>query len=235
MENQLKKDLSSYVSFALKVKPSISFQGHYDREGKFLSKPTKLKLEDRDNLSEIEFAEIEELMDNYLMFKPYMPPMGSLDNLKIVPREYVVPEESKEPGVEYRKVTVNAKQLELAKVVAKAVDEIHGLYIKGEFRQAKANYNALNQFLSEKRTEYIGDFKSMREIEDSLGMFGVGGTANPEFWGEVAFIVIEVWSSLEYHPKKLKPHPHYPQHLKKVPPKRFKTNPTPHSKNPERL
>lgn len=194
--NQFQKDLGSYVSFALKVKPDISFSGSYNEKGTYVRKAQKLKLPNPDKLSAKEVGSIEELVARYQMLKKYLPPKSSLSKLKITPG-HIDPEEKPMPGVKYRKVSVNANQFEIAKTVAEMVGGIHSLYIKGDHQKAKARYLDFQNYMAVKRADLIGQFRTVTELEDTMGMYGIGlnGGIRPAdklYWLPV-FIVIEVW------------------------------------------
>ena len=194
---QFQKDISSFVTFALKVKPEITFSGQYNDNGSFVKKSITENLQNSDNLSTRELATLEELLARYQKLKKYLPPKSTLSKLKIIPTQYIEPREKPEPGVKYKKVSVNASQFEIAKSVASRVDEIHKAYLKGDNRKAKTGYLELQNFMSLKRNELVGEFRTVRELEDTMGMYGIGlnGGVDPRdkmYWLPV-FIVIEVW------------------------------------------
>jgi hypothetical protein len=193
---QFQKELSSYVSFALKVKPGVDFAGHYSDKGSFAKKPLKQELSSSDNLSAQELSSIDELMAKYQMLKKFLPPKSALSKLKVIPG-YIEPKDKPALGVKYRNVAVNANQFEIAKTVASMVEGIYSTYLKGDQRQAKTSYLDFQNYLSTKRSELIGEFRTVRELEDTMGMYGVGlnggiDTRDKMYWLPV-FIVIEIW------------------------------------------
>ena len=121
-----------------------------------------------------------------------MRPNATLDSLKIVPKEYVEPKNDPVKGIEYRKITVHAGQLEVAKHVSKMVNSIYHAYISGRHKEAKEEYSEFGKYLEQKRKELIGDFKTVNEVEDSLALFGVG-LNHADNGGAVIFVIIEVF------------------------------------------
>jgi hypothetical protein len=191
---QFNKDVSSFVSFALRTKPTISFPGHYDNKGNFVKEPVRIRLEDNDLLSEMELSNVEALMEKYSTLKRYLTPEGSLDKLKIVPKDFVQPKDDLKAGLQYKVVSVNAKQLEIAKTVSRKANEILDAYSNGAFRKAKKLYNSLNDYVTKTRLEFINEFVTIREVEDSLGLYGVG-LNDEDNGGAVIFVIIEIFVS----------------------------------------
>lgn len=193
---QFQKDLSSYISFALKVKPGVNFSGSYRDEGRYTEKSLKQELGNSDNLSAQELGSIEELMTKYQGLKKYLAPKSALSKLKVIPG-HIEPKDKPARGVKYRNVSVTANQFEIAKTVASMVEGIHCSYLEGDQRKAKTSYLNFRNYLSTKRSELIGDFRTVRELEDTMGMYGVGlnggfDTADKMYWLPV-FIVIEIY------------------------------------------
>lgn len=190
------KELGSYVSFALKVRPDITFSGYYNDKGRYTKEPLKQDLPSSDKLSCKELDSIEELVARYQMLKKYLPPKSALSKLKIIPGHIELDDEPA-PGVKYKKVSVNANQFEIAKSVAIMVEGIHSSYLKGDHRKAKASYLDFQNYLSLKRADLIGEFRTAGELEDTMGMYGIGlnggvGSRDKMYWLPV-FIVIEIW------------------------------------------
>lgn len=191
MDNSFAKDLSSYVSFALKLRPAINFPGHYDEKGKFIGKPARVKLNDQALLAEKELSTLSALMEKFKLLKPYLRPGSTLDNLKIVPKEYVEPKSDPAKGIEYKKITVNAGQLKVAKEVSAMVDTIYKMHSGGKKKEAKEKYEEFNKYLGKKRKELVGEFRTIGELEDSLALYGVG-LNHADNGGAVIFVIIEV-------------------------------------------
>jgi hypothetical protein len=189
-KQQFGKELNSYISFALKLKPAINFPGHFGPNGKFADQPVHLDLDDGEKLTGLELSNVEGLIEKYKKLKPYLPSGGGLEKLRIVPKEFKQPKST--PGIRYKKVTIHANQLEIAKTVAKKVDEIYTAHSNGDEKKAKNAYNELQKYISIQRSAYLGDFKSIREVEDSLAMFGMG-LAHEDNGGAVIFVIIEIF------------------------------------------
>jgi hypothetical protein len=190
MDNQLSKDLSSYVSFALKLKPTVNFPGHYDDKGKFVQKSEHVDLDPA--LSKDEVFTLEALIDKYKLLKPYLRPNSTLDSLKIVPKEYKEPRSDPAKGIEYKKFTVHAGQLEIAKRVSRSVDEIYKAHSGGNEKEAKKQYNEFNRYLERTRKELLGDFRTVQEVEDGLALYGVG-LNHADNGGAVIFVIAEIF------------------------------------------
>lgn len=191
MENSFARDLGSYVSFALKLRPAVAFPGYYNEKGEFVKKPSNVNLNNRAALSTTELSTLSALMEKFKLLKPYLRPNATLDSLKIVPKEYTEPKSDPAKGIEYRKITVNEGQLNVAKHVYKMVDGIYKAHISGNEKEARERYNEFNKYLDQKRKELIGEFRTVGEIEDSLALYGVG-LNHADNGGAVIFVIIEV-------------------------------------------
>lgn len=191
MDSSFAKDLSSYVSFALKVRPSVAFPGHYNDKGDFVEKPAGVHLNNRAALSTTELSTLSSLMEKFKLLRPYLRPQQTLDSLKIVPKEYVEPKSDRAKGVEYKKITVNEGQLNVAKEVYKMVDGIYQANTAGNEKEAREKYNEFNKYLDHKRKELVGEFQTVGEVEDSLALYGVG-LNHADNGGAVIFVIIEV-------------------------------------------
>ena len=191
MSDQFAKDLSSYVSFALKVRPKVAFPGHYDEKGKFVETPGRVEMSEYAALSKTELSTLDSLVNKFKLIRPYLRPNSTLDSLKIVPKDYVVPKGDSDKGIEYKKITVNAGQLEVAKHVSRMVDAVYQAQTEGKGNEAKEKYNEFNKYLGQKRKELVGDFRTANELEDSLALYGVG-LNHADNGGAVIFVIIEV-------------------------------------------
>jgi hypothetical protein len=192
------KDLGSYISFALRKKEPITLPGHFDKKGNFNNKSVKINFDNENKLSDREFSTIEKLMEKHLLFKKYIPKSSSLDNLKIIkPKKTEFRAYKENPKSDYRIVTVNSKQLEIAKNIAKRVDYIHKSYLAERHVDAKKSYLKLQSYLDKKRESLFGDFETIQEVEDSFGLHAVGTNGNPQVMsgGAVVFVIIEIYVS----------------------------------------
>ena len=194
-KNQFSEELAKYVSFSLRVKPKITFEGYYDDKGEFIKKKESVLLEDPDSLSEKDLVTVEALMDKYKSLKKYLPPNSTLNNLKIS-SDTEIPLEGQRVNSDYTVVRISSKQLEIAKKVSIKAEEIYNLYKKEEFRMAKKSYTQLQNFLAKERNDLIGEFKSSREVEDALEFYAVGAnndSMNHPTFGEGCFVLIEIF------------------------------------------
>lgn len=190
-EKQFSKELSSYVSFALKSNPAAPLSTLFvDSTGNIGANQPEVPA----RLSDNEFHLIEALLEKYTPLKMYLPAATTLNTLETVAADYKPEAEYQKPGFEYRKVAVNRNQLEIAQYVAKKVDDIHHLFMMGEHQLAKTNYMALQEFLNHTKAALISEYKSVSELEESVGMHAVGSNGNPQaLKNPVIFILIEIF------------------------------------------
>ncbi len=192
MDNHFSKDISSYVSFALRIRPAVAFPGYYDDRGNFVDKPTRVPIDEYTALSKKELLTLESLMHKFKLLKPYLRPNATLDSLKIVPKEYEEKKSDPEKGIEYRKITVHAGQLEVAKQVSRMVNDIYHTHTIGNNKEAKEKYNQFNKYLEQTRKELVGDFRTASEVDDSLALYGVG-LNHADNGGAVIFVIAEIF------------------------------------------
>jgi hypothetical protein len=186
IEKQFSKDLGSCVSYALRENlfPSLDTRSDHFYNQEYAPPQTS-------KLSAGEMAAIEKMMAKYAALQQYLPTWTTLNQLDIAAGTDA---EEAQPGKAYRKVAVDAHQMEIATFVASKVAEILDSYTKGAHLLARASYQALQDFLAHKRTAMIGSFESVTEIEESLGMHAVGTNGNPQALANpVIFVLIEIW------------------------------------------
>ncbi|MBE7171145.1 MAG: hypothetical protein INR73_11175 [Williamsia sp.] len=192
-EKQFSKELSSYVSFALKSNSATLSAQFVDSTGNITSNPAG-QPEIPGRLSDNEFRTIEALLERYAPVKAYLPGATTINTLEGVDPDYKADAVYQKPGFRYKAVAVNKNQLEIARYVSKKVDDIYSLCMMGERGLAKASYDALQDFLANTKAALISEYKSVADLEESVGMHAVGTNGNPQaLRNPVIFILIEIF------------------------------------------
>lgn len=196
MKDSTSKEIGSYVTLALSTRKPISITNFVDSNGKPKTGKVELDLDDNVKLSSRELSHIKELLRKYNKVKKILPTGKNIDNLKFPGSNG----ERIETGIkhsksEHRVIKVSDRQFDLAKEFANRVSEIDLLHNKGDDKGALKKYEELEAFSAKTRDVLFGDFQTLGEIDEVLGMPGTGSNSGPQagFVPVLVFVGIEIW------------------------------------------
>jgi len=188
-ENDASRQIRSFLSLAFAQKPTLTIAGPLDAEGK-LDNAIRVSLNTQRTVSEQELRPLEQLMEKYESIKQYLD-ITSFEQIQI---SDPTPTIKFEPNLSYCVLTITPEQLETAKEVARHIERINSSYRANNLEQAKLEYNAYHEFLTEKRTTLLGDFKDVASFDDVVALRGVGGMPDVvECPALIGFIIIEIY------------------------------------------
>ena len=196
--NEIGKQVRSFVSFALAVKPSIMAQRHCANEA-LPGSAIEFKLSDKGTLSKSEVSSLESMIKKYEPIKEYLHICDSPEDESGFNIATCSPTVTFQPDVEYQILKLNSEQLKVAKEVARRVDHTYKLHIAKDHAGAKEAHKNLHHYLEQQRAELIGDFKNVHKITEVVGMHGVGKSvdlmrrADFDCGGAVIFVIIEIF------------------------------------------
>jgi hypothetical protein len=193
-ESEIGKQVRSFVSCALAMKPSVTLHRHCANEA-LSDTAVQLKFSDTATLSQSEVASLELMMRKYEPIKPFLHITDSAEDAKVFNIATCQPMVEFQPNVDYQIVKFTSAQFQVAKEVARRVDHTYKLHVAKDVAGAKAAYDQLHDYLQRQRAELIGDLKHVHNITDAVGLRGVGRNVNPdlECGGMVIFIIIEIF------------------------------------------
>jgi len=193
------KQVRSFVSFALAMKPLVTI--NRPSAGDALSDTSvTLKFDHTVNLydaklSEAKTTSLETLLQKYEPIKEFLQIAHSPTDVAGFNVSTSSPIVNFQPNVRYHVVQINGDQLEIAKEVARRAELVYNSHSAGDHTNAKAQFDDLQTYVSQKRDELIGDFKAAGRINDVVGQRGVGQAGQPEAieGGAVVFVIIEIY------------------------------------------
>jgi len=194
--SQVGKQVRSFVSFALAMKPLVTIQRRCP--GDTLSDTAvTFKIDDTTKLSEQKVSSLETLIRKYEPIKHFLTVSSTPEEAAGLNVLTCSPKVDFQPDVDYRLIKLNEEQIEVAKEVARLVERTHGLHTSGDNSGAKTAYKDLETYLAKKRADLIGDFKDVGQITQAVGMHGLGQAGNPradgDCGGAVIFVIIEIF------------------------------------------
>jgi hypothetical protein len=195
---EMDKEVRSFVSFALAMKPTVTF--HSNAPGQSLTDTSvTVKFDDTVDLRDTDLTDantttLETLLQKYEPIREFLQnahPLRSVDGFDIMNS---FPTVKFQPNVRYQMVQINATQLEIAKEVARLTELTYNSHKAGDQNKAKTQFDDLQSYLSQKRDELVGDFKKAGRISDTIGLHGTGQAGHPEVYdaGMAAFVIIEI-------------------------------------------
>lgn len=187
MADTLAQDVRSFITFALALKPAQVIQ----QNGNEHSASLTLKISASDQLSETEIASLEPLMAKYVPLKPYLDALLKSE-ISVSTSTHSV---NFKPNVHYRLVRITEEQYRIAKEVAARLERIHVAHAANDLRSAKSEYDGFHEFLAQKRSALIGEFKGI-QFTNAVASYGVDAVG-ADFVGTqvVVFVVIEIFVS----------------------------------------
>ncbi|MEO8282595.1 MAG: hypothetical protein ABI568_04195 [Pseudarthrobacter sp.] len=186
-DETLSKDLRSFITFALAMKPDVRFQRQPDKNGPALT--LSISAEESKDIEE-KLSGLEPLMEKYRPLRRFLHSATDAEEST----QTCTPITSFKPGVDYHLVRISQAQFDVAKQVAGRLDRIHVLHESGYLEEAEKEYGALDEYLTDQRARLIGDFKNVR-FSDAVATFGADrlAAADDDCSGLVIFIVIEIF------------------------------------------
>lgn len=188
-------NVRSFISLALATdEPRITISANCAEEGQFVGKAVDVEFEPDRALSKKQFASIDQLVKKYESIKNYIDIGGSQSSLQADTCSPIV---AFKPGTKYEIVEVSSEQLALAKDVAQRVVKVHSLHTAGDTKGAISEYDALQSFVSTKRSDFLGQFRNIRSLNEAVGVRGIGTNGAPradaDCTGAVIFVIIEIF------------------------------------------
>jgi hypothetical protein len=213
MAKSLARDLRSFVTFALALRPALIMQQSAEEDGTGLT----LTISATEDLSEPEIASLKPLMARYKPLKPYLDGILKLDKLDgSVTISH--PTVNFSPNVHYRLVRITEEQYRIAKEVAARLERIYHAHSANDLKSAKSEYDSFHEFLAQQRATLIGEFQGIH-FTNAVATYGVGSVGADFVETKVAiFVIIELYVDFPFSvPKKGKYHAPEPHH----PPKKY--------------
>lgn len=192
-ENEVGKQVRSFVSFALAMRPSVTLDSaHAGDTPSDMS--VKFTLDDSNKLSLSKLASLESLLEKYEPLKEF---------LRSTSREHTQsdllasPTVTFQPGVNYQIINLTSEQVAVATKVAQLIERTHYLHTAADHAGAALAYDDLQRYVEQKRDKLIGEFKNIGRITDGIGMHGVGRSGDPgadvQDAGEVIFVLAAIF------------------------------------------
>ena len=195
-DQQLSKDLSSFVAFALAIKPETVLHRHCDKDP-LRGNSVKIAFRDRGALRNGEADTLEALLKRYEPLAATLAIGNHPDDKPGFEIETCAPRLEFHPGVKYELVSINAGQLSLAKRVAQIAEACRDAHHAGRNGEARASYDELIRLIEAQRQVLVGDFANIDRVANVVGIHGVGQNGNPaadgDCGGAVIFVIIEIF------------------------------------------
>lgn len=199
MTETLADDVRSFITFALAMKPTVVVNRRADAGGPSMTltlSPTPAAA--GKGAARAGLAELEPLMEKYRPLRPYLVGITEADGGAVTDPGAVVatcePTTYFKPGVDYRLVRIPAEQYRAARELATRLDRIHVLDEANYTAEAVKEYEALQEYLKERRTTLVGEFEDIT-FTDPVPAYGADrlAAADNDCGGLVIFIVIEIF------------------------------------------
>lgn len=197
MSDNTKKDIASFITFALaSANKTVTVHQHFDEKGNAVQSKTKVDLGTASQLMDHEIAEIDTLMKKYETVKELMPQGKYLDKLDLAEfKGQKIDTGLEHSNTKIRDIRISESQVKLAKEIAKRVQEIYELHSAGKKKPAQEKYDEYRKFLTKQRKALYGDFETIGEIGEIMGMPGTGSNTSPQLGilPLVVFVGVEIW------------------------------------------
>ncbi len=184
MSDRVENDLRSFVTFALALKPSVTFHRKPDSRGPELSLTFEVK---EGGESKPKFHNIEPLMERYRQLKPYL-------DVIVRSGEHIsncLPTINFQPNVRYHTIRLTEGEFAIAKETAMHLASIDNAMSSNETTAASAAFNQFQTFLKAKRDHMVGAFKGL-QLSNPVASFGAGRvSADGDCTGAVIFVIAE--------------------------------------------
>ena len=191
----LSKDLGSFVSFALAVKPEVIMHRHCEKDP-LRGGSVKLAF-GKKALQKNQVDTLESLMKRFEPLKAYLAITDHPDDKRGFDIKTCAPRGEFQPNTEYALISIYEKQLSIAKRIAQMAEKTHASYQAGRHDEAKSNFAELQRTIEAERRALVGDFAKIDRVSGIVGLHGVGQNGNPaadwDCGGAVIFVIIEIF------------------------------------------
>ena len=184
MTKSIEKELRSFVTFALAVKPKVTLHRKPDSRGPEISlsfsvKNTKVKPR---------FHGEDALIEKYRQLKPYLDVMvNSGESIADC-----APTINFQPNVKYQTVKLTEGEFEIARQSALHLGEIERARAAKDKAGAAKHFERFDAFIRSKRDELLGAFGDLA-IANPVASFGAGRVSDDgDCTGQVIFVIAEV-------------------------------------------
>jgi hypothetical protein len=188
MAETLAKELRSFVTFALALKPKVTLHRKADAHGPQLT----LEISTNDRLSKGEVASLEPLLAKYKSLKPYLDAILDTDESIATCKPTV----NFEPNVHYKVTRISGDQYRIAKEVAGRLDRIQSAGAANDHKKAKVEYDDFLRYLGDERQALLGEFQGV-QFADGVASFGASRVADGDCSGAVIFVIIEIFIAFQ--------------------------------------
>ena len=182
MSENIAKDIRSFVSFALAMKPQVIFHRRADARGPELS--ITFSAEDG---NENYIEDFEPLMTRYIALKSYLDAI--INSGKSIAD--CSPTINFQPNVHYRMIRLTQGDFEIAKEAATRLRKIQESRETGDQHTAREQYDKLREYLQSQRDAMVGELRNVR-LSNATASYGAGRlSVDGDCTGAVIFVIAE--------------------------------------------
>jgi len=185
MSDRVEDEIRSFVTFALALKPNVTFHRKPDSRGPEL----RLSFEAKGGgTSSPGYYSLEPLMERYRQLKPYLDVIArSGEDIA-----NCFPTINFQPNVRYHTIRLTEGEFAIAKETAMHLATIDNALSSNETAAASAAFERFQTFLQVKRDQMIGAFEGL-QLANPIASFGAGRvSADGDCTGAVIFVIAEV-------------------------------------------